>query len=36
VQIAHSWRQGSRDVERIRSARDDAVLEMLKAVACGG
>jgi hypothetical protein len=33
VQIVHSSRRGSRDIEHIGSARDDAELELLKAVA---
>jgi hypothetical protein len=33
VQIVHSSRQGSRDIEHIGSAHDDAELELLKAVA---
>ena len=33
VQIVHSSRRGSRDIEHIGSAHDDAELEMLKAVA---
>src|SRR5438270_7218725 len=33
VQIVHSTRRGSRDIEHIGSAHDDAELELLKAVA---
>ena len=33
VQIAYSSRRGSRDIEHIGSAHDDAELELLKAVA---
>jgi hypothetical protein len=33
VQIVHSSRRGSRDIEHIGSAHDDAELEVLKAVA---
>ncbi|NBH07216.1 hypothetical protein GTY80_28770 [Amycolatopsis sp. SID8362] len=33
VQIVHSSRRGSRDIEHIGSAHDDAALEALKAVA---
>jgi hypothetical protein len=33
VQIVHSQRRGSRDIEHIGSAHDDAQLELLKAVA---
>src|SRR5947207_14303772 len=33
VQIVHSSRRGSRDIEHIGSAHDDAELELLKAVA---
>jgi hypothetical protein len=33
VQIVYSSRRGSRDIEHIGSARDDAELEVLKAVA---
>lgn len=33
VQIVHSSYRGSRDIEHIGSARDDAELELLKAVA---
>src|SRR5262245_23825137 len=33
VQIVHSSRRGSRDIEHIESAHDDAELELLKAVA---
>ncbi len=33
MQIVHSSRRGSRDIEHIGSAHDDAELEMLKAVA---
>ena len=33
VQIVHSSRRGSRDIEHIGSAHDDAELEILKAVA---
>jgi hypothetical protein len=33
VQIGHSSRRGSRDIEHIGSAHDDAELELLKAVA---
>jgi hypothetical protein len=33
VQIVHSSRRGSRDIEHIGSVRDDAALEALKAVA---
>ncbi len=33
VQIVHSSRRGSRDIEHIGSAHDDAGLELLKAVA---
>lgn len=33
VQIVHSFRGGSRDIEHIGSAHDDAELEVLKAVA---
>jgi hypothetical protein len=33
VQIVHSSRHGSRDIEHVGSAHDDAELEMLKAVA---
>ncbi len=33
VQIVYSSRRGSRDIEHIGSARDDAGLELLKAVA---
>lgn len=33
VQIVHSSRRGSRDIEHIGSARDDAELELLKAAA---
>jgi hypothetical protein len=32
VQIVHSSRRGSRDIERIGSAHDDAELELFKAV----
>ena len=33
MQIVYSSRRGSRDIEHIRSAHDDAELELLKAVA---
>ena len=33
VQIVHSSRRGSRDIEHIGSANDDVELELLKAVA---
>lgn len=33
VQIVHSSRRGSRDIEHIGSAHDDAGLEVLKAAA---
>src|SRR5256885_3647117 len=33
VQIVHSSRRGSRDIEHIGSAHDDAELELLKAAA---
>src|SRR3954454_18037938 len=33
VQIVHSTRRGSRDIEHIGSAHDDAELELLKAAA---
>jgi len=33
VQIVHSPRRGSRDIEHIGSAHDDAELELLKAAA---
>src|SRR2546421_7557703 len=33
VQIVHSCRRGSRDIEHIGSAHDDAELELLKAAA---
>jgi len=33
VQIVHSSRRGSRDIEHIGSAHDDAELELLEAVA---
>lgn len=33
VQIVHSSRRGSRDIEHIGSAHDDAELEVLKAAA---
>ncbi|MFD9701347.1 hypothetical protein [Lentzea sp. NPDC059081] len=33
VQIVHSSRRGSRDIEHVGSTHDDAALEALKAVA---
>jgi succinate dehydrogenase flavin-adding protein (antitoxin of CptAB toxin-antitoxin module) len=34
VQIVYSSRRGSREIEHIGSAHDDAELETLKAIAC--